>query len=130
MDFNKAHVGKHRQDISQEEAEAQDAAGLTAGVTPDLHAPEIVSPADETETNLHGDIDGSPYSANPGEMTLADAAEQDKAAPEQAMSDADGTREREIESRVTGVDTETLAAEDEAEGNAPKAAPKRSTGKK
>lgn len=128
MKWDRVHVGKHRQAISDEEAQAQDEAGLTPGLTPDLHAPEISPPSLEPETNLHGDIEGSPYSSSPGEMSLHEAAEQEKSQPSQAGADAADTREREIESRVTGVDTETLAAEDEAEGNDPK--PKSSRAKK
>lgn len=124
MKHDRMHQGNKRQDISQGEAEAQQDAGLTAGVTPDLHAPEITHPSEESEINLHGDIDGSPFSANPGEMSLADAAEVDKANADAAVSDDDATRQREVESRITGVDTETLAAEDEAEGDDPKPKPK------
>lgn len=121
--WDSVHVGKHRQAISGEEAQAQADAGLTPGITPDLHAPEISPPHMESETNLHGDVAGSPYSDSPGEISLKQAAEQDKANASQPRADAAGTRGREIESRVTGIDTETLAAEDEAEGDGPKPKP-------
>lgn len=115
MDYGKCHVGQHRQLISMDEAEALKEAGFVPGITPDLHAPEIVLPGNAQQTNLHGDIDGSPYSANPGEISLAEAAEKAKGEADPSGDMVD-TRAREIESRVTGVDTETLAAEDEAEG--------------
>jgi hypothetical protein len=114
-DKEKFHQGQYRQAINPDEAEAQKDAGLTPGITPDLHAPEIVHPADTTETNLHGDVPGSPYSTTPGEMSVAEAAEQSQAASSAPATDDRDTRARELESRRTGVDTETLAAEDEAE---------------
>lgn len=115
-DYNKMHQGQHRQSIGDEEAQAQRDAGLTPGITPDLHAPEIANPAEQPETNLHGDVPGSPYSSTPGEMSLGEAAAKEQADATPAADDAD-TRAREVESRRTGVPTEQLAAEDEAEGN-------------
>jgi hypothetical protein len=116
-DHDKFHTGQHRQDISPEESAEQKDMGLTPGLTPDLHAPEISDPSLETEKNLHGDVPGSPYSPTPGEMSLGEAADKAKEAAPQAADDAD-TRARELESRRTGVPTETLAAEDDANDNA------------
>jgi single-stranded DNA-binding protein len=41
-----------------------------------LHVPRIDLPKDTRETQLHADIEGSPFSRTPGKMTLAEAAEQ------------------------------------------------------
>lgn len=128
MKWERVHQGVHRQWIPVEEREAfadattgrsraaraARAALPPLGITPDLHAPEIVSPADEPELNLHGDVEGSPYGRNPGEMSLAEAAEQEKADAEGPAEDMADTRAREAESRRTGVPTEVLAAEDDA----------------
>lgn len=95
-------------------------AGVSPGISPDLHAPEIVAPGEEPEMNLHGDIEGSPFSREPGKISLAEAGEEDeKRRAKRKGADADAsdeaaTRERVIESRKTGISTETLAAQDEA----------------
>jgi hypothetical protein len=119
------HQGQARQAIGPEESEAQAEAGLTPGITPDLHAPEITHPGDEEEINLHGDVDGSPFSANPGEMSVAEAAEKSKDGADQPSEDMADTRERERESRLTGTPTEALAADDEADTPAPKRSAKK-----
>lgn len=124
MKWSKVHVGIHRQGVmSDEEIAAAEDAGVTPGINPRLHAPEIVNPADEPETNLHGDIDGSPYSRNPGEISVAEAAER-AAAGGASGADKQSTREREIESRKSGVPTETLARAEEAEDAKPSKAKK------
>lgn len=117
MDWTKVHVGQHRQGpMTADEIKAAEDAGQVPGINPDLHSPEIALPGDTVETNLHGDVAGSPYSSTPGEISLAEAGEQDKAAnANQPASDAAGTREIEMESRRTGVSTETLAAAEEAD---------------
>jgi hypothetical protein len=117
MDFEKAHQGKHRQAIPAEEAGAM---GTGAGIDPDLHASDhVTSIVDQPERNLHGDVPGSPYAA-------PDSATVDANAPQGTpRADDAETRAREMESRKTGVPTETLAAEDEAEGDDPKPKPKR-----
>lgn len=127
MDYSKAHQGQNRQDISPDEAEEQAASGLKPGVSPDLHAPSISHDGAAPEINLHGDVPGSPYSSTPGEISLTEAAEAERAAmadPDQAAEDDADTREREVGSRRTGVPTEQLAAEDEA-GDDPEPTPKR-----
>jgi hypothetical protein len=96
VDFDKAHQGQHRQQISDAELEQmtdpeqEQAAGSAPGVTAELKVPEISNPSDEAEVNLHGDVAGSPYSATPGTMSLAEADEADKAdkAPEADKADA------------------------------------------
>lgn len=130
MKYDRAHQGQQRQEMDADEAEAQAGAGVKPGVNPELHA-ESIEPGPESGINLHGDVPGSPYSSNPGEMTLGEAAEQAKAnADEQAAADDADTRDREVESRATGVPTERLAAKDEAGGDDPEPAPKRSGGSK
>jgi hypothetical protein len=37
-----------------------------------LHVPQIQLPRDTEPKNLHGDVEGSPYSRNPGEIGLED----------------------------------------------------------
>lgn len=122
MRWDRVHVGQHRQGVmSNDEIEAAEQAGVSPGINPDLHAPEIQLPGETAETNLHGDVEGSPYSANPGEISLSEAADRAKAGDaDQPAEDMADTREREVESRRTGVDTETLAAEDEGDKPAPK----------
>lgn len=117
MKWTSAHVGQHQQLVTPEAAELQKEAGwLAPGVNPDLHAPEISQPGDESEVNLHGDVEGSPYSTSPGEISLSEAADKaGKPDPQAAVSDDDGTREREVESRGRGVSTEALARDDEAD---------------
>lgn len=122
MRWDRVHVGQHRQGpMSPEEIEAAEKAEITPGINPDLHAPEIQLPGDTVETNLHGDIEGSPYSAEPGKMSLAEAADKDaEGAAAQAAADRADTRAREAESRRTGTPTETLAAEDEGDKPEPR----------
>lgn len=62
MDWSRAHCG----DINQKTGLPN--AGLRAYVTS--------SPADMPETQLHGDVDGSPFSSNPGALSLEEAREQ------------------------------------------------------
>lgn len=130
MRWERVHVGQHRQLIPADEREAY--ADLSAaekeslpvlGVTADLHAPEIVNPATAPEMNLHGDIEGSPYSANPGEISLAEAADKAGAgaSAEDMAEDRADTRARERESRRTGVPAEQLAAEEEGDQSPPRA---------
>lgn len=127
VNWAKVHVGQHRQWIPPEEAaayadlddKAKDALPVL-GITADLHAPEIVNPADAPEMNLHGDVEGSPYSANPGEISLSEAAEKAKGDVDPS-GDMVETRAREFESQRTGVPTEQLAAEEEGDQPPPRA---------
>lgn len=115
MDKSKLHQGQHQQVPTEPEIERARRGGGVPGINPSLHAPEISDPADEGEVNLHGDVPGSPYSSNPGEISLSEAAEQAKAAADAPAEDDDAdTRQREAKSRQTGVSTETLAAKDDA----------------
>jgi hypothetical protein len=119
VNWKNVHSGQHRQGyISPDEIEAAQAAGLTPGINPDLHAPEISNPANEPELNLHGDVAGSPFSSTPGEISLAQAGDKGKDA--NAAKDDAGTRAVEMESRRTGVSTGVLAAEDEGNSPTPK----------
>lgn len=65
-----------------EKAHRGDVNMLTGEVNPKLKAPVIELPSDTQETNLHGDIEGSPYGANPGSKSLAEAAEESATAAE------------------------------------------------
>jgi hypothetical protein len=70
VDFFKAHVGNVRQLLHEGEDPE------TASVTPQLKVPEIPDPSTQESKVLHSDVEGSPYSATPGRLTLAEAAEQ------------------------------------------------------
>jgi hypothetical protein len=116
--------------MTEDEIKAAEDAGKVPGIEPELKAPVIVDPSDAAEVNLHGGVPGSPYSSNPGEVSMEDARKQDEeeAATTRAEDDAQ-TRMREIESQRTGVPTETLAAQEDEPEPEPKRSSSRSSKK-
>ena len=70
MKFDRAHQGQHRQAIGADEAAEQADAGLTPGITPDLHAPEISHPGEEEEV-----IALTPVAAAPSTIFIADTSD-------------------------------------------------------
>jgi hypothetical protein len=51
-----------------------------------LHAPRIELPRDTQEREMHSNVEGSPYSANPGKLSLQEAADKNAEDAEKASA--------------------------------------------